>query len=138
MIDRHALMVRAQELLGFPFEYGQTDCAMICILLLDAMTGSQHADQYRGQWHDRKSALRALSRKGSLQTGLEALGCLPIAPGFQQVGDFILAEDAAGWIYSHVCLGERSISSSPEDGVCLVDTAAALACGRTMLIRRIG
>jgi len=36
-----------------------------------------------------------------------------------------------------VCLGERCISSTREDGISLVDTSLLLACGQKIHVRRI-
>ena len=133
-----ALYARAQALLGTPFAYGQTDCPMVCFELFDAMTGANLAAHYRGQWHDRMAAMRYVRRHDTdLLRALEGQGCVPVSAGFQQVGDFVLTEDDTGWIRGHVCLGERCISSTKDDGISLVDTATLLACGQQIHVRRI-
>lgn len=138
MIDRHALMLRAQALIGTPFDYGQTDCPMVCLLMADAMTGSNEAEVHRGQWHDRKSGLAYVARTGnSLEAVLRRLGGVDVCIGFQQPGDFILTINPEGWVRGHVCLGERCISSDRDSGVTLYDTAVilGLADHRHILLR---
>lgn len=133
-----ALHNRATALLGTPFAYGQSDCPMVCFELYDAMTGADLAGTYRGQWSDRMGAMRYVRKHDTdLLRALEAQGCTPVDVGFQQVGDFILTEDDTGWIRGHVCLGERCISSTREDGISLVDTSLLLACGQKIHVRRI-
>lgn len=134
---RRDLLALVEAVLGQPFAYGQTDCPMVCFMAWDAMTGQDVASRYRGQWSDRMGALRYVRRHDTdLKRALDALGCETVAPGFQQVGDFVLTEDATGWIRGHVCLGERCLSATKERGVCLVETAALFGCGQTIHVRR--
>lgn len=122
-----AMMAAAQALLGTPFEYGQTDCPMVCLLMADAMTGGALADAHRGQWQDRKSGLVYVKRTGnSLEAVLRSLGVAEVLPGFQQPGDFILTINPEGWVRGHVCLGRNVISSDTGRGVALYDAAAIL------------
>ena len=127
MIDVVALMNRAQELLGTPFAYGQTDCPMVCLMMHDAITGKREADIHRGRWSDRKTGLAYVTETGnSLEAVLRRLGGQDVQPGFQQPGDFILTITADGWVRGHVCLGLRTISSDRDNGVSLYDTQAIL------------
>ncbi len=127
MMDRIALMTRAQELIGTPFEYGQTDCPMVCLMMHDAMTGEHEADAHRGQWSDRKSGLAYVKRTGnSLEAVLRRLGGSDVQMGFQQPGDFILTITADGWVRGHVCLGLMALSSDRERGISLYSTQAIL------------
>ena len=122
-----ALHARAQELLGAPFEYGVTDCPMVCLLMHDAMTDKSEADRHRGNWSDRKTGLDYVLRTGnSLENVLRGLGCTNVAVGFQQVGDFILTITADGWVRGHVCLGEKVISADRDNGVSLYGTVEIL------------
>lgn len=123
-----ALHDYVQSELGTPFSYGQTDCPLVCFGCFDAMTGGHESDRYRGQWKDRNGALRYVRRNDTdLLRALIALDGETVQPGFQQPGDFILSEDATGWIRGHVCLGMMSVSSTKEAGICLVNTAELMA-----------
>ena len=122
-----ALHAAAQQLLGTAFDYGVTDCPMVCLLIHDAMTDKSEANVHRGNWSDRKTGLEYVTRTGnSLENVLRGLGCTDVAVGFQQVGDFILTITVDGWVRGHVCLGEKVISADRDSGVSLYSTIEIL------------
>ncbi len=134
-----ALMARAQALLGTAFEYGQTDCPMVCLFMHDAMTGKNEAEVHRGNWTDRATGLAYVKRTGNgLEAVLRRLGGVDIKKGFQQPGDFILTIGPDGWVRGHVCLGASTISADRERGIALYDTQSILTLPEhTHIILRI-
>lgn len=134
-----ALMARAQGLLGTAFEYGHTDCPMVCLFMHDAMTGKSEADAHRGQWSDRATGMKYVKRTGnSLEAVLRRLGGQDVTKGFQQVGDFILTIGPDGWVRGHVCLGAHTISADRDHGISLYDTQSILTLlEHTHIILRI-
>lgn len=130
------LLAWAARRLGAAFAWGETDCAMLCFEAVDTMrVGSFLADRYRGRWNDALSA-RRFSRDRATDLGRElvAAGAYPVAPNFQQRGDLLLVP-AQHWMCGHVCLGERSLSSSPAQNVNYVSTAAVLAMPGVRILR---
>jgi hypothetical protein len=122
-----ALHARAQQLLGVPFEYGQTDCPMVCLMMADAMSGRHEAELHRGKWSDRKTGLIYVKKTGnSLEAVLRRLGGQDVEKGFQQAGDFILTITADGWVRGHVCLGMTCISADRDNGISLYSVGAIL------------
>jgi hypothetical protein len=112
----------ARARIGAPFQWGLSDCAILCAEAVDAMTGSTHARSLRGAWGSQAQALRFQRRTGSLVRGLLLSGCFPLKPVVDWMpGDIIVAE-RDGFIAGHVCLGDLSLSSLPGLGVCLCET----------------
>lgn len=102
---------------GLPFEWGRTDCAMLCFQALEQLTGRDVCSAYAGQWHSRSSALRYQARHGTNVTReLVKLGCVDVPFGQQQRGDFVIVEDAP-FPRAHVCFGEKVLSSAPRQRV---------------------
>ena len=121
------LIAWAERLRGLPFEWGATDCAILCCEAFDLMTCAQLAERYRGQYANLHGARRYQMQHGiTLKTVLEAAGCTPVRPHFQQRGDFLL-ETAGGFACGHVCLGELALSATPEAGVAFAPVRELLA-----------
>ena len=117
----------AQSLIGRPFQYGQTDCTMICLEMYDIMYNGHEVEKYRGMWTDLKTGLACRKNLGmDIHSWLLGLGAERIPVGFQRFGDFIIAITSAGMALGHVCLGQQSLSSQEEAGVGLCDTVALL------------
>ncbi|MDZ4254710.1 MAG: hypothetical protein U1A72_19235 [Sulfuritalea sp.] len=120
---------------GAVFVWGETDCALLAFEALDAMAGNLEtlAGRFRGQWQDRLGALRYQHHHATdARQELEKAGCVPIAPGFQQRGDVLVAP-RDGFACAHVCTGRMSLAAWPDLGVHWCDTAAVLAIGAVVL-----
>ena len=117
------LAAEAQALIGQPFVWGRTDCALVCLRLLDAMLFSGYAEEYAGLWSDEGSARAWLLANHSFAGGLAEAGAESVAPAFAQPGDILTAEN---W-YAYACLGARCITAAPERGVFVLPTAAVIA-----------
>ena len=113
----------AQALLGQPFVWGQTDCTLVCLRLLDAMVFTTYSEEYAGLWTDEESARHWMTAHHTLAFGLAEVGAEEVPPAFVQPGDILIADD---W-YAYACLGARCMTSNPERGVFLMPTAAVLA-----------
>ena len=127
-----ALIAWAEKLRGSPFEWGVTDCAILCAEAFDLMTDAEFAERYRGRYTNESEARRFQQRHGiDLRMGLEAAGCTPVERNYQQRGDFLL-ESAGGFVCGHICLGAYALSAAPESGVNLLPVRELLTrpgCG---------
>ena len=130
-----ALIAWAEHLRGSPFEWGVTDCAILCLEAFDIMSGRWGqpdgcgglAEQYRGRYADERAARRfQVLHDVDLRKKLVAAGCTPVAPNFQQCGDFLL-ESAGGFVCGHVCLGLHALSATPESGVQMLPVRELIA-----------
>ena len=121
------LIAWAENLRGSPFEWGVTDCAILCCEAYDIMTGGQLAKQYRGRYANETEAWKFQTQHGiHLKKGLLAAGCTPVTSNFQQCGDFLL-ESAGGFMCGHVCLGVQALSARPGEGVNLLPVRELIA-----------
>ena len=130
-----ALIAWADRLRGSEFKWGVTDCAILCCEAFDIMTTGGLAKQYRGRYTDEIGARRFQAlHEIDLETVLKAAGCTPVAPNFQQCGDFLL-EFAGGFVCGHVCLGLHALSARPGDGVNLVPVRELIARAGCEILR---
>lgn len=116
------LAAEAQALIGQPFLWGETDCTLVCLRLLDAMLGTDHAEKHRGLWSDTLSARRWIEKHYSFGLGLANQGARPVPPAFAQPGDMLTAED---W-NAYCVLGAKVITSAPNVGVVLLPLEAVV------------
>lgn len=96
-----------------PFKYGENDCCLFVANAVEAMTGIDPAEEFRG--YDEDGAKEILSRFGGLE-GLAEYVCeksgFPEVPvSMAQRGDVVLAKDMLG-----ICLGRR-VAAPGKSGV---------------------
>lgn len=114
---------------GDPFQWGVTDCWIVCLEAVDCMRGGASlAAGLRGRYGTRRGALK-LQRREDLDLGrvLESAGARRVlAPPL--AGDIVIhqhPDDPFG--IGHVCFGEVVLSAHQVHGVALGRTADALA-----------
>lgn len=122
------LSIWAARRLGTPFEWGDTDCALIVAEAFDVITGAHHAAQHRGRYRNRRQAARYQRRTElDLARGLARAGAFQW-PGIALPGDLVLHPHPDGpWQVGHVVLGARCLTANEKNGVFLGYTADALA-----------
>jgi len=83
---------------GKEFQYGEHDCALFVADLIQVMTGEDLAAEFRGQYSDRKSALKALKKigAGDLRETITAKLGDPIPLSLAMRGDVVLAKADGG------------------------------------------
>jgi hypothetical protein len=113
----------AQRRLGDPFQWGESDCAIVCCEAFDCLTGSRMAAEYRARYHNARQALRFQAKRGiNLQTELERRGAFRWQ-GMALFGDLILhPHPEEPWMVGHVVIGPELVLSANE--------AAGVCCGR--------
>ncbi len=130
----------AEHRLGQPFAWGQVDCVMLALEAYDLLAAADPgvAEAWRGRYDSELSGAQlARDENTDLRGLLAGLGCVPVARGFQQRGDLILAWNGLYWC-AHVCFGVQSLSARPESAVAWFDTAAVLAAdehGEPVILR---
>jgi len=112
-----ALIRFAQDANGRPFRWGAWCCNTVGLRALDVLTGGNHFAEAAGKFATKAEADEFQRRYGRrFDEYLLALGATEIAPGFEQVGDFLVVEGRK-WQMVHVCLGDRILSASEREGV---------------------
>ena len=129
-----ALRAWADELLGAPFRWGESDCAIMCAKAFDAMTGSEFAEPLRGSYSSFRSAVR-YQRQHDLWHGLLKAGCRALpSPLLMSTGDFVISFKR-GLFCGSVCFGEVSLSSTESSGVVLLNTDLLLSAEPLRVLR---
>lgn len=72
-----------------PFQWGVNDCALFAADWVLLLTGVDHAEGLRGQYHDEAGAQRLIARAGGMQAFARKLPEKPA--GLVQKGDVVLA-----------------------------------------------
>jgi hypothetical protein len=113
------------ENLSRPFEWGSHDCVLWgadCVL---AITGHDAAENFRGTYNSALSAARVLKELGGMENAItNRLGLSPVAVGYANVGDILLA-DLEGQLTTTVCNGETMLATG-ETGLVALPTLSAL------------
>lgn len=89
------LLVQALVYENRPFEWGKADCCLFAADAVLAMTGVDHAADFRGRYTTEIGAKRLLLKKGSLETFLDSeLMAIPV--DYVQRGDVVLIQTDTG------------------------------------------
>lgn len=93
-----------------PFEYGKHDCILFGCAAAKAMTGVDHAAEYRGRYSDAEGAAQALRDlgKGTLLRTVDAVFKRKPAPKAQR-GDLVWFKGSVG-----VCVGASAFFVGEE------------------------
>ena len=125
---RVRLLLWSRQRLGCAFEWGRSDCAIVCAEAYDAITGGRLAAQYAGRYRTARGAARFQRRHGvTLREGLEKAGVFRWQ-GVPVMGDLILHPHPDGpWVVGHVVLGPFCLTAAEAPGVYLGRTEDAIA-----------
>lgn len=107
-----------------PFEWGKHDCALFAAGAVEAMTGEDPADEYRGHYSTLLGGLRLLNKNGFANHADFAASLFKeIHPSFAQVGDLAAIKvDDDGLFALGVVQGSRIYVLRPDEaGIGTVD-----------------
>ena len=97
-----------------PFVWGEHDCTLFAANCVQAMTGHDYAEGYRGSYSDALSGARLIAQLGGMAAiATTALG-YPVPLACVGRGDVVLLEDLKGRQSLGICLGEHSAFTGPE------------------------
>lgn len=124
-MNRNALIAYVSRVVGQPFEWGKLDCTLFPAFCLGALLDDDSALSHVGRWHDFRSAAKYSELHGlTLERWLRDRGCVDVAEGYMQEGDFLLVETlpvgGKPWINAGVFVGGR-VAVCTENGVGLFD-----------------
>ena len=103
-----------------PFVYGASDCALFAAGAIEAMTGTDTADEWRGKYTTLKGGLRALRRSGHTDHIAAAASFMPDGER-PRVGDIAVVATAeepslgviqGAWVYVRTMDGIGFVSVS--------------------------
>lgn len=101
--------------LSQPFAWGVNDCVLFAADAVQAVTGVDPLPDWRGQWDDMTSAMRAIVRAGGLEAAVQSRGLQQVPPLFAQRGDVVMhRRDGADALA--VCVG-GSLAAPSEAGL---------------------
>ena len=107
------------RIVGTPFVWGRSDCAMVVLQYLDYVNDWLLFEKYSEQYTSLTGAIR-FSKQMSVDKLLVELNFIEVQKNFEMVGDILLVQDAELTL-SHINLGRFVLSSQPDIGVCLVE-----------------
>ena len=116
------LVLFAGSQVGKPFVWGETDCVMLGLKCVDIMTGSSDWLAYAGRWSNEAEA-RAYFATETPFDYLAWRKAEEVTPGFEQIGDVMLAQTPEWPFCVHIVVGAKALSSSPSSGVNLIPVA---------------
>jgi len=118
-----ALQAWADAQVGQPYAWGHTDCVSLAIAAIRVLYPQQDPAALPA-FPSKAAALRALAADPDLLVqSLEWLGAVPLALGYTQAGDLLVAPtDAAGEPALLVGLGAWAIAATPAEGVVRIRT----------------
>lgn len=123
---RLRLLAWAQSRIGREFQWGRTNCLMLCLEAMDVLSNGHLADTWRSQCSNIRDVIRN-TRRLSAESELEKAGLAKI-DGPPHVGDLIVGLPPHYRQFSgHVVLGDYCISSNPKQGVGYLVTRDVLA-----------
>lgn len=108
------------ELVGRPFEWGETDCASMVIHALEAMYPPDDLPlpMDRPAWATERAALRAYRATGGVEAALRAHGAQEVPLAFAQQGDIIIGLDEQGGVPGlAIVVSDAYQVASQADGV---------------------
>ena len=111
--------------LNRPFAWGECDCNVFALDMIDSVYGTALAAKIRGKYHTALGAIRFRRKSawGSFIELLKEAGFIEGKKGFERIGDLLIVEDPGKWEMVHIYLGGKSVAAFPENGVMQFPTA---------------
>ena len=105
------LMACVRRAMDRPFEWGEHDCALFAADCVEAITGEDLAEEFRGRYMDRKGSLKVLRAcgEGDLQATVTRLLGEPSDPKTARRGDLVLVRTPTGPAIA-VCVGLEAVA----------------------------
>lgn len=121
MTPEQSVIGWARNILGRPFAWGETDCALIALQAIECFTGRDCVADYRGRWTSEAEALAHFRTELPSQV-LASMGAVEVRPSQAVIGDVITVPVGDWPEQLHVILGRFSLCASPDRGVHLLPT----------------
>ena len=106
------LLAEIQAASERPFSWGEHDCALFACNVVNAMTGTDPAREFRGKYATKTGAARMIAGYGGLSQLAawiaEEHGCEEINPAMAQRGDVLLVDIGVDGVALGVCAGGRA------------------------------
>ena len=111
--------------LNRPFAWGECDCNVYALDVIDAVYDTDLASLIRGKYKTEKGAIRFRKRSkwGDFRELLNQAGFIEGKKGFEQIGDLLIVEDPGKWEMVHIYLGNKSVVAFLNDAVLQFPTA---------------
>jgi hypothetical protein len=110
------LLAEIQAASDRPFSWGEHDCALFACNVVNAMTGTDPAREFRGKYNTKAGSARLSISYGGIGKLAEAIalqcGAPEIKPSLAQRGDVCLIDLGDGDEVIGVCLGDKVASST--------------------------
>lgn len=105
---------------NMPFAWGRNDCCVFAAEAIKAITGQDHAAEFRGIYRTVKTADRLMNEMGGLEAIASRFLGDPVSPKMAAVGDIVMTGNTLG-----VCNGSTIIGPG-KDGIAVIPMAEAL------------
>lgn len=111
--------------LNRPFAWGECDCNVFALDVIDAVIDTALAGKIKGKYKTERGAIRFRKRSawGSFIELLKEAGFVQGKKGFEQTGDLLIVEDLGKWEMVHIYLGNKTVAAFPDEGVLQFPTA---------------
>jgi len=126
MTPEQSVILWAREVIGKPFVWGETDCAMVALEGLSRLTGEDYAGRYRGMWDSREAALTHYETELP-SDALKSFGAEQVLGTFAVLGDVVTVPADPWPEQMHFVLGAKSLCSDESSGVRLIPTRVLTA-----------
>lgn len=98
---------------GRPFSWGRHDCVLFATAVAADLTGTDHAERYRGTYRNARGAARILLRNGGLAALVTRYFGDPVMAPEAKRGDLLLACRETGMAIG-VCVGRLGAFAGPK------------------------
>lgn len=108
------------------FRWGEHDCCLFACDAIEAMTGLDPAEWFRGRYSDRHGATRCLQEfcGGDLEDAMASiaasLSAPEIVPSLARRGDALLVRQKSGLASFGICMGDTAAVARIPSGVALL------------------
>lgn len=103
-----------EQSLHIPFDWGQSDCSLFAANAVLAMTGTDHAAEFRGRYKTAREATQLLKAFGGVAGMVERSGLQEVNVLMAQRGDVVLVDTVGGDALGVVALDGRVACQGPE------------------------
>lgn len=123
MSAEQRLVIWAREQIGRPFEWGETDCAMLALGAVGVWTDTDQASKYAGRWASESEALAhfATELPSAVLTGM---GYAEIPASHAAIGDIVTVPIDPWPEQLHVVVGRMCLCVDTVRGVLLLPSRA--------------
>lgn len=103
-----------EQSLDKPFQWGISDCSLFAANAVLAMTGTDHAAEFRGRYKTARAARQLLKAFGGVAGIVERTGLEEVSPLMAQRGDVVLVDTAEGDALGIIGLDGKVVCQGPS------------------------